>query len=56
MRLHRILVLLVLAYVLLFPAFIEWWFTFEAAASRTYFVWGLIIAVAALVDYRRRRQ
>lgn len=56
MQLHRVLLLLLIAYWLFFPAMIEWWFLLKLAPYYTYASWLLIIVLSAYVNHSRKNK
>jgi hypothetical protein len=56
MQFHRVLLLLLIAYWLFFPAMIEWWFLLNLAPQYTFFCWFMLILLSYYVNHRRSNQ
>lgn len=56
MQFHRVLLLLLIAYWLFFPAMIEWWFLLNLAPRYTFISWLAVILLCLFVDYRRKTE
>ncbi|EPJ45847.1 MAG: hypothetical protein OFPII_24950 [Osedax symbiont Rs1] len=54
MQLHRVLLLLLIAYWLFFPAMIEWWFLLNFAPQNTFICWLLLVILSFFVNLQRK--
>ncbi|SIR04331.1 hypothetical protein [Marinobacterium stanieri] len=54
MHRHRLLLLVALGTLLLFPGLLDWWLFGNHHWLTPFIIWGLLIALVALAEWRQR--